>query len=569
MRRIRLLVVLFGAICLDSFVFSFPSQARDPAPFIVDGVDAPDYFGSFVVRIVTDDRRLCSGTFIGNSWVLTAAHCIADRAEVFSGSTRVSRLSSKGGATGFSHPSYDSEADVPHYDFGLYRLDTPADLSGVLLPSLTNYDDSWAWTAGLNAVTVGWGLTSANGSLSPVLQETTLQIQDDATCADLDRSLGVVFDPTSTLCANDTSSSACNGDSGGPLLVQSSTGDFEVLGVTSYGPEDCDGHSVYGWVPAVLSWVRTTTGLPVGSGTPASAPRPATRIFGLDRFQTAAAVGAFWDDSNAIFVATGAKFPDALAAGVAAGTLDAPVLLVNPSSVPISTRYQIARLSPSTIYVAGGPDAIGDAVVAELGAIVGSNVVRLGGADRYETSDLFGTLIDEGNVGERVWLASGRDFADPLVASTAASVFGEPFVLIEGTQSLPERTRQRLAALQPTKIVVVGPDSSFGPAVRASLSSIAVVQYLTGGDAAWRSAVIWGDLVESETVSLATVENFPDALAAVPYSSHGSTTPLMLVPRNCVPTPVADQVNRLGADRITLLGGPMALGESVENFQPC
>jgi len=43
----------------------------------------------------------------------------------------------------------------------------------------------------------------------------------------------------------------------------------------------------------------------------------------------------------------------------------------------------------------------------------------------------------------------------------------------------------------------------------------------------------------------------------------------MLVPRNCVPTPVADQVNRLGADRITLLGGPMALGESVENFQPC
>jgi putative cell wall-binding protein len=457
----------------SNFVGVDTGHAATVIPFIVDGEDASPEYGDYVARIVTQDNRLCTGTFISPSWVLTAGHCIADRAEIYVGSTRANQLVSKGRSTGFRHPYYISDYEVPRFDFGLYELDSPASLATSSLPNLVGYDDQWAWTPGGSALTIGWGLTDPDGSLTTTLQEASLTVLDDGTCEELDRSLGAVFDPTTALCANDSVASACNGDSGGPLLVRNSEGSLEILGVTSYGPENCDGHSVFGWIPSGLSWIRSVTGLPLGSGAESVAERTVTRIFGMDRYETAAAVGAFWEQTDTVFVATGGKFPDALAAGSTAASLGSPVLLVNGNVVPEATRYQIRRLSPSTIYVAGGPLAIDDGVVAELGSIVGSQVVRLGGADRYETSDLLGQLIDNGNRGKRVWVASGRDFADPLVASTAAAVFDEPFVLIDGIKPLPERTRQRLVDLAPSKIVVLGPDASFGKSVRDSLGAIA------------------------------------------------------------------------------------------------
>lgn len=81
--------------------------------------------------------------------------------------------------------------------------------------------------------------------------------------------------------------------------------------------------------------------------------------------------------------------------------------------------------------------------------------------------------------------------------------------------------------------------------------------------------MVWGDFTDSEWVSLATVENFPDALSAVPFSSLEPVSPLMLTPRDCVPTAVRDQVARLGAERVALFGGPAALSDRVETLQPC
>jgi len=81
--------------------------------------------------------------------------------------------------------------------------------------------------------------------------------------------------------------------------------------------------------------------------------------------------------------------------------------------------------------------------------------------------------------------------------------------------------------------------------------------------------VVWGDFTSSRWASLATVDNFPDALVAVPFSSMDPASPLMLVPKGCVPAAVRDQITRLGSDRLALFGGPAALSESVESLQPC
>ncbi len=537
-------------------------------PMIIGGVPAAAKWGSVVVRIDIGGA-LCSGTLLGSEWVLTAGHCIEDRATISVGSTSVPSLVSLGGASGYAHPYYSYNAFQLIYDFGLYRLDSPAAIDVASLPRIASYDDTASWAPGTTVQAIGWGITEPGGSVSPTMLSGTMQIVDKSSCSDLDLSLGNVFDASTAICTFATGVSSCNGDSGGPV-VASVGGVDTVVGVTSYGPVACNGHSVAAWTPSALTWIRSKTGLPLGSG--AGLPSTGleiTRVFGLDRYETAAAVGAIWQEAGTVFVATGAKFPDALAAGAAASAYGVPVLLVRPDSVPESTRLLLERLAPTTIVLAGGPAAISVAVEDQLRALTGATIEREGGLDRYETADLLTGDAWDGYVSDRVWVASGRDFADPLIASTAAAVFGDAFVLIDGLRPLPEYTKSRLASLAPSLITVVGAEEAFTSVALDELRTISTVSIVSDADVTARSVAVWEGLDVSEWAALATVSNFPDALSAVPFSALEPVSPLMLVPPTCVPVEVRSEMTRLGVSSLAIFGGPAALSENVEALVAC
>ncbi|MGA1500319.1 MAG: trypsin-like serine protease [Ilumatobacteraceae bacterium] len=537
-------------------------------PMIIGGVPAAAKWGSVVVRIDIGGA-LCSGTLLGSEWVLTAGHCIEDRATISVGSTSVPSLVSLGGASGYAHPYYSYNAFQLIYDFGLYRLDSPAAIDVASLPRIASYDDTASWAPGTTVQAIGWGITAPGGSVSPTMLSGTMQIVDKSSCSDLDLSLGNVFDASTAICTFATGVSSCNGDSGGPV-VASVGGVDTVVGVTSYGPVACNGHSVAAWTPSALTWIRSKTGLPLGSG--AGLPSTGleiTRVFGLDRYETAAAVGAIWQEAGTVFVATGAKFPDALAAGAAASAYGVPVLLVRPDSVPESTRLLLERLAPTTIVLAGGPAAISVAVEDQLRALTGATIEREGGLDRYETADLLTGDAWDGYVSDRVWVASGRDFADPLIASTAAAVFGDAFVLIDGLRPLPEYTKSRLASLAPSLITVVGAEEALTSVALDELRTIATVSIVSDADVTARSVAVWEGLDVSEWAALATVSNFPDALSAVPFSAIEPVSPLMLVPPTCVPVEVRSEMTRLGVSSLAIFGGPAALSENVEALVAC
>ncbi|MEN9804752.1 MAG: hypothetical protein RIS41_1599 [Actinomycetota bacterium] len=562
--------IVLGVLSLSSS----PSVAADTVddgdvqPMIVGGVPADARWGSVVARIDIGGG-LCSGTFISSEWILTAAHCIADRATVYTGSTSVPSLRSVGSATGYAHPYYSYNAFQLIYDFGLYKLDAPVSIDSSLLPQIASYDDTAAWSTGTPVQAIGWGVTSAGGTVSPVLLTGNMSIVDKTSCADLDLSLGNVFDASTAICTFAPAVSSCNGDSGGPVIANVG-GIYTVVGVTSYGPVACNGHSVAGWTPSALTWIRSRTGLPLGSG--AGLPSTGleiTRVFGLDRYETASAVGAIWEEAGTVFVATGDKFPDALAAGAAASSYGVPVLLVRPNSIPASTRLLLDRLGPTTIVLAGGTAAISAQVERDLRALTGANIIRLGGVDRYETADLLTGDAWDDFVSDRVWVASGRDFADPLIASTAAAVFGDAFVLIDGLRPLPGYTRTRLSGLDPAKITVVGAAAAFATATLDELRSFATVATVFDASVTDRSVRVWSELGVSTWASLATVANFPDALSAVPFSALEPVSPLMLVPSTCVTTAVKSEFTRLGVSKLAIFGGPAALGEQVEALTVC
>ncbi|USQ77051.1 cell wall-binding repeat-containing protein [Ornithinimicrobium cryptoxanthini] len=94
-----------------------------------------------------------------------------------------------------------------------------------------------------------------------------------------------------------------------------------------------------------------------------------TRVFGKNRFATAAAIAEFygWDFTNTVvvYIATGQEYPDALALGPSTFDLG-PLLLVGAGSIPAETRAVLTDLEPCFIDVVGGPNSITDAVFDDL-----------------------------------------------------------------------------------------------------------------------------------------------------------------------------------------------------------
>lgn len=113
---------------------------------------------------------------------------------------------------------------------------------------------------------------------------------------------------------------------------------------------------------------------------------PVNRIAGRDRFDTAARLSAetFGTGAPVAFVAQGRAFPDALAAGVTAGSLEGPVLLVERDRVPAAVEAELDRLRPKRLVLVGGTAAIGGGPAATLGA--GRTLERIAGANRYATA---------------------------------------------------------------------------------------------------------------------------------------------------------------------------------------
>jgi putative cell wall-binding protein len=99
---------------------------------------------------------------------------------------------------------------------------------------------------------------------------------------------------------------------------------------------------------------------------------PTIRLGGATRFDTATLVSsdAYPDGASTVYVTSGANFPDALAGAAAAGSEDAPVLLVHPTEIPPSVVTELERLKPTNIVVLGGTTVVSKAVATALEAYV-------------------------------------------------------------------------------------------------------------------------------------------------------------------------------------------------------
>lgn len=327
------------------------------------------------------------------------------------------------------------------------------------------------------------------------------------------------------------------------------------------------------------AWARvrigaTNGGVPVLSAartciTPPASSTRVERQYGDDRYQTAAVISedAFAPGVPIAYVATGANFPDALAAGAAAGYRGGPVILVERDRLPALATTELERLDPARIVIVGGPSVISDYVANLVARFqTGGGATRIAGPDRYATAAAVSASTFSGGV-ETAYVATGRSWADALAAVPHAARAGGP-VLLTLPDSLPDRLRTELARLRPNRIIVVG-----GPAVVSTAVAAELDEYDRGG-----GVIRIGGADRYETaaalstfhhpagatfVYVATGLNFPDALAAGPAAAIRGA-PTILVRTSTIPAAAATELERLNPGRIYIVGGPAVIGMGVQ-----
>ncbi|OXZ29365.1 N-acetylmuramoyl-L-alanine amidase [Finegoldia magna] len=151
-----------------------------------------------------------------------------------------------------------------------------------------------------------------------------------------------------------------------------------------------------------------------------------TRIAGRDRYETSAKVAAMSKKKNVV-IASGENFSDPLYASSYAYSNNAKILLSSGKTLSRETRDYLLRNKSSIgkVTVVGGGQSISSATVRYIQSVTGKNVSRISGRNRYDGSVKVANSMNK----DKVFIASGEDFADALAISPLAQKLNAPILL--------------------------------------------------------------------------------------------------------------------------------------------
>ncbi|MBQ4474140.1 MAG: cell wall-binding repeat-containing protein, partial [Lachnospiraceae bacterium] len=247
------------------------------------------------------------------------------------------------------------------------------------------------------------------------------------------------------------------------------------------------------------------------------------RVYGNTRYKTGLAIAEEYkkesgaEKFDAVILATGDGFADALAGSYLAYQKKAPILLTRARDVSLVNGYIRENLEAGgTVYVLGGEKAFPEEWLAGL---EGFAVKRISGSTRYNTGV---EILREAGVaaGEEVLICTGENFADSLsVASSGKALF-----LVK--ESLNKNQKAMLAELagKGCTFTILGGEKAvtldMEDLIRAEVGD-ALASERIAGSTRYRTSAILAEryFPNAESIVLATGETYPDGLCGGPLGA--------------------------------------------------
>lgn len=276
-----------------------------------------------------------------------------------------------------------------------------------------------------------------------------------------------------------------------------------------------------------------------------------SELRGVNRYETATLISQQTDHENMAILVSGNAIVDGLCSSALAGYYNAPILLTPTEKIDEITINELNRLNIENVIIVGGESVVSNNVIENLKSLGIKKIIRLGGKDRYETSQLVTSYIDEYCYDvKNIFVTDGFGEADCMSASPISVRESMPILLINNNNL------KYVNSLNLSNTYIVGGTGIVSKNIENELLNYNNTYRLAGDDRYITNEVLVRHFFEnSENIYVTKGINLIDALTTGPLAGKNNDPIILINENNGLSNNQKQLINDLKVTNIIKIGG--------------